>query len=100
MMNRMYDSGNTHVEPSRQTKIMSDNPVQTPDPQENKKNPFATANEAYPKISSTNKTPTEIIIPKFKLPSRSSELPYQGNIFLFPPNRSIPKNKSTSINIV
>ena len=89
----MYDSGNTHVEPSRQTKIMSDNPVQTPDPQENKKNPFATANEAYPKISSTNKTPTEIIIPKLKLPSRYSELPRKQ--FSFPPNRSIRKKWST-----
>ena len=73
---------------------MSDNLVRTPDPQENKKNPFATANEAYPKISSTNKTPTEIIIPKFKLPSRSSELPRKH--FSFPPNRSIPKKQSTS----
>ena len=90
----MYDSSNTHVEPLRRTKNISDNLVRTPDPQENKENPFATANEAYHKIPSTNKTPTEIIIPKFKLPSRSSELPRKH--FSFPPNQSIPKKRSTS----
>ena len=29
MMNRMYNSGSTYVEPSRRTKIMSDNSVRT-----------------------------------------------------------------------
>ena len=98
MMNRMYNSGNTHIEPSRQTEIISDNPVRTPDPQENKENPFATDNQAYPKISSTIKTQTEIKIPKLKLLSRSSELPRKQ--FSFPPNRSIPKKQSTSFDEV
>ena len=80
IMNCMYDSISTYVESSRQTEIISDNPVRTPDPQENKKAPFKTAKETYPKISSTNKTPTEIIIPKFKLPSRPSEL--HSNLFV------------------
>ena len=60
----------------------------------NKKTPFVTANEVYPKFPSTNKTPTEIIMPKFKLLSRTLELPKKH--FSFLPNRSIPKKWSMS----
>ena len=70
----MYDSSSTYVEPSRRTEIISDAPIRTPDPQENNENPSGTAAETYLKISSTNKKPTEIIIMKNKLSSRSPAL--------------------------
>ena len=47
----------------------------------------------YHKLPSTHKTPTERIIPKFKLLSRSPELPKKH--FSFLSNRSIPKKQST-----
>ena len=73
---------------------MSDNSVRTPDPQENKKHPFAIANEVYPKFPSTKKTPTEIIIPKFKLLSRSPELPRKHFFF------TESKHSEEKINVV
>ena len=50
----------------------------------------------YTKSSRTNKIPTEIIIPKFQLPSRSLELPNKHYSFQLKP--SIPKKRSTSFN--